>query len=106
MIAGATLLFAVGVTADEIKTMGRWTSDVYITYCRLSKERLLDLSRRMSNSSSTQFLNGTKGGFMELLEVEPVEAEAPPSGTDDDRQPDATEEVEAEIGDEADEREV
>ena len=49
----------------------------------------------MSNSSSTQFLNEADG-FMELLEVEPVEAKAPPSGTGDDQQPDATEEVEAE----------
>ena len=102
-IAGATLLFSAGVTADEIKTMGRWASGVYRIYCRLSKERLLDLSKRMSNASSTQFLNGTDG-FMELLEVEPVEAEVPPSGTDDDRH--ATEEVEAETGDEADEREA
>ena len=58
----------------------------------------------MSNASSTQFLNGA-GGFMELLEVEPVEAEEHPCGPDDGRQLDATEEVEAEIGDEADERE-
>jgi hypothetical protein len=35
-IAGATLLFAAGVTADEIKTMGRWCSAVYQIYCRLS----------------------------------------------------------------------
>ena len=49
----------------------------------------------MSNSSSTQFLNEADG-FMELLEVEPVEAKAPPSGTGDDQQPDDTEEVEAE----------
>ena len=102
-IAGATLLFTAGVTADEIKTMGRWASDVYRIYCRLSKERLLDLSRRMSNSSATQFLNGADG-FMELLEVEPVEAEAPPSGADADQRPDATEEAEAETGDKADER--
>ena len=104
-IAGATLLFTAGVTVDEIKTMGRWASGVYRIYCRLSKERLLDLSKRMSNASSAQFLNGT-GGFMELLEVKPVEVEAPPSGPDDDRQPDTTEEVEAETGDEADEREA
>ena len=101
-ITGATLLFTAGVTTDEIKTMGRWASGVYRIYCRLSKERLLDLSKRMSNASPTQFLNGADG-FMELLGVEPVEAEARPSGSDDDRQPDATEEVEAEIGDEADE---
>ena len=56
---------------------------------------MLGLLKRMGNSSSTQFLNGADG-FMELLEVEPVEAEAPPSGTSDDQQPDATEEVEAE----------
>ena len=104
-IAGATLLFAAGVTADEIKTMGRWASDVYIIYCRLSKEHLLDLSRRMRNLSSTQFLNGADG-FMELLEVEPVETGKPPSGTGDDQQPEATEEVEVETGDEADEREA
>ena len=104
-IAGATLLFAAGVTADEIKTMGRWIFYVYRIYCRWSKERLLGLLKRMSNPSSTQFLNGA-GGFMELLEVEPVEAEAPPSGTGDDQQPDATEEVGAETGDEADEQEA
>ena len=104
-IAGATLLFSAGVTAEEIKTMGRWASDVYRIYCRLSKERLLDLSKRMGNASSTQFLNGADG-FMELTEVEPVEAEEHPSGPDDDRQPDATEEVEAEMDDETDGREV
>ena len=38
---------------------------------------------------------------MELLEVEPVEAEVPPSGTGEDQQSDATEEIGAETGDEA-----
>ena len=100
-IAGATLLFAAGVTTDKIKTMGRWASDVYRIYCRLSKERLLDLSKRMSNACATQFPNGADG-FMELLEVEPAEAEAAPSETGEDQQPDAIEEIEAETGDEAD----
>ena len=59
----------------------------------------------MRNSSSTQFLNGADG-FTELLEVESVEAEAPPSGTGEDQQPDTTEEVEAETGDEADGQET
>ena len=54
-------MFAAGVTAEEIKTMGRWSSDVYRIYCRLSKERLLQLSHRMSNSRATQFLNGADG---------------------------------------------
>ena len=43
---------------------------------------------------------------MELLEVEPVEAEAPPSGTGEDQQPDVTEEIEAETSDEADGQEA
>ena len=62
-IGGATALFAAAVTAEEIKTMGRLFSGVYRIYCRLSKERLLRLSRQMGNSRSTQFLNGADGFF-------------------------------------------
>ena len=62
-IGGATALFAAGVTAEEIQVMGRRFSDVYRIYCRLSKERLLNLPSRMSNSKSTQFLDG-QAGFM------------------------------------------
>lgn len=72
-IAGATLLFAAGIKAEEIQTMGRWCSAVYQIYCRLSKERLLELSRRMGNAKATQFLNGVDGFMESLLEVEPVE---------------------------------
>lgn len=80
-IAGATLLFRAGVTADEIKTMGRWASDVYQIYCRLSKERLLELSSKMGNVRATQFINGSVGFFDSLLDFEPVElAQAPEVG--------------------------
>ena len=88
-IGGATALFAAGVTAEEIKTMGRWCSDVYRIYCRLSKERLLRLSHRMSNSRSTQFLNGADGFFnvgahVTAPDIEEVEQEQPgqPPATD------------------------
>ena len=43
-IVGATMLFRIGVVEEVIKTMGRWASDCYRIYCRLSKERLLELS--------------------------------------------------------------
>ena len=81
-IGGATALFSQGVTAEEIKTMGRWASDVYRIYCRLSKERLLELSHRMSNSRSTQFLNGVDGFFRTAgsaseLDIEEVEQPEP-----------------------------
>ena len=59
----------------------------------------------MSNAGATQCLNGT-GGFIELLEVEPVEAEAVPSETGEDQWPDVTEDIEAETGDEADGQEA
>ena len=61
-----------GVTADEIKTMGRWCSAVYQIYCRLSKERLLELSQRMGNAKATQILNGADGFMESLMKVEPV----------------------------------
>ena len=85
-IGGATALLAAGVTAEEIRTMGRWVSGVYRIYCRLSKERLLRLSRRMGNSRSTQFLNGADGFFnteapageLDLEEVEQQEQGQPP----------------------------
>ena len=91
-IGGATALFAAGVTAEEIKTMGRWSSDVYRIYCRLSKERLLQLSHRMSNSRSTQFLNGADGflstatpaGEQDLEEVEQQEPGQPPDTSRDE----------------------
>ena len=81
-IGGATALFGAGVTAEEIKTMGRWSSDVYRIYCRLSKERLLRLSHRMSHSRATQFLNGADGFFNTgtppgELDVEEVEQQQP-----------------------------
>ena len=91
-IGGATAFFAAGVTAEKVKTMGRWFSDVYRIYCRLSKERLLRLSHRMSNSRSTQFLNGVDGFFgtvapageLDLEEVEQQEPGQPPEADRDE----------------------
>ena len=98
-IAGATLLFKAGVTAEEIKTMGRWASDVYQIYCRLSKERLLELSEKMANAESTQFINGSIGFFDSVLDFEPVEVvQAPVVGdgqTAAENASEATEEHEA-----------
>ena len=116
-IGGAMALFAAGVTAEEIQAMGRCFSDVYRIYGRLSKERLLNLSSRMSSSKSMQFLDG-QAGFMHtglnpalqqaldsnLLDVEPVEQVAP-----DEANSQAAEEAEladddSDFGDEAGDR--
>ena len=84
-IAGATLLFALGVTAEEIKTMGRWFSDCYRLYTRLTKERLLELSTKMGEATTTQFANGSRGFFGTLLDMEPVEkaGEGPAAETEE-----------------------
>ena len=63
----------MGVTADEIKTMEHWLSDCYRSYTRLTKERLLELSTKMGNATTTQFANESRGWFGTLLDVEPVE---------------------------------
>ena len=60
----------------------RWRSDIYEIYCRLSKQRLLDLSEKMSRTKTTQFINGSEGFFDTLLDVEPVEAADSSSGAE------------------------
>ena len=76
-ISGATMLFRMGVTEEEIKTMGRWASDCYRIYCRLSKERLLELSPKMGSSQSSQFANGSRGFLGTLILFEPAEKRLP-----------------------------
>ena len=79
-IVGATMLFRMGVTEEEIKTMGRWASDYYRIYCRLSKERLLELPQKMGSSQSSQFANGSRGFLGTLMQFDPVEKCSPDDG--------------------------
>ena len=55
-IGGATAMMAAGVSAEEIKTRGRWASDVYQIYCRVCEGRLLSVSVLMSKADTTQFI--------------------------------------------------
>ena len=81
-VSGATMLFRLGVTEEEIKTMGRWASDCNNRiYCRLSKERLLELSQKMGSSQSSQFANGSRGFLGTLMHFEPVEKRPPDDDT-------------------------
>ena len=67
--------------------MGRWASDCYRNYCRLSKERLLEqLSHKMGSSQSSQFANGSRGSLGTLMQFEPAEKRPP----DDDNTGGAT----------------
>ena len=69
----------MGVVAEEIKTMEHWFSDCYRSYTRLTKERLLELSTKMGNATTTQFANESRGWFGTLLDVEPVEKASGPA---------------------------
>lgn len=55
-IGGATAMMAAGVSAEEIKVMGRWASDVYQIYCRVCEGRLLHISQLMATADTTQFI--------------------------------------------------
>lgn len=65
--------------------MGRWCSDCYRLCTRLTKERLSELSEKMGEATTTQFVNGSRGFFGTVLDVEPVEkaSEGPAAETDE-----------------------
>jgi hypothetical protein len=50
-IGGATALFAAGATPLVIRTMGRWSSDIYRLYVRASFEANLKWSRIAASTS-------------------------------------------------------
>jgi hypothetical protein len=49
-VGGASDLLALGVPAMMIQIMGRWASDIYRIYARVSGHNLLDVSRRMASA--------------------------------------------------------
>ena len=57
-IGGATALFAAGADMTVIRTMGRWSSDIYSLYVRACLERCCDWSRRAGSVAVTD-LEGT-----------------------------------------------
>ena len=54
-IGGATALAGAGVTLEQIKTMGRWDSEVAFVYQRRTFETLVDASRVLDNADVTPF---------------------------------------------------
>ena len=69
-IGAATAALAAGVAPGLIRLMGRWSSDVYELYCRMSLEAALSVGRAMAAATVTTF----EGGFREEhLELQPSE---------------------------------
>jgi hypothetical protein len=52
-IGGATALFAQGADPTVIRTMGRWSSDIYNLYVRASFERCVEWTRRAGSATVT-----------------------------------------------------
>ena len=52
-IGGATALFAQGADPTVIRTMGRWSSDIYKLYVRASFERCVEWTRRAGSATVT-----------------------------------------------------
>ena len=71
-IGGASAALAAGVPPSLIRLMGRWSSDVYEVYCRLSSQAAL----RVGGSIAAAEVETVEGGFHEEhLELLPVEME-------------------------------
>lgn len=78
-IGGATAALAAGVTPERIRVMGRWSSEVYAIYCRLSVEAALQVSGAISSAEVTPTAMAFHEEHIELLpqEVEEYRREFP-----------------------------
>lgn len=69
-IGGATAALAAGVSPQLIRLMGRWSSDVYQIYCRMSLESALGVGQAISSAVVTSV---GRGFHEEHLELQPEE---------------------------------
>ena len=73
-IGGATAALAAGMHPSVIRIAGRWSSDVWELYARLTQESACDISRIVGSSS---FVDVERGSFVsEELEMTPAELSA------------------------------
>ena len=67
-IGGATAALASGVPPQLIRLMGRWSSDIYEIYCRMSVEAALSVGEAISSADVTG-IHGEAGFHDERLEL-------------------------------------
>ena len=77
-IGGATAAHAAGVSPDLIRLMGRWSSDVYEIYCRMSLQSALAVSSAIAAAMVTP-LAEAEGFHREGLGLLPHELKLPQS---------------------------
>ena len=69
-IGGASAALAAGVPPALIRMMGRWSSDVYEIYCRMSVEAALQVGTALSSATMSTFEAGFHEEHLELLPEE------------------------------------
>jgi hypothetical protein len=69
-IGGATAALAAGVPPALIRLMGRWSSDVYEIYCRMSVQAALQVGQAVASAAVSTFEGGFHEEHLELLPAE------------------------------------
>ena len=69
-IGGATAALAAGVSPQLIRLMGRWSSDIYEIYCRMSLQAALGVGLAITSAEVDSFESGFHD---EILELQPEE---------------------------------
>jgi hypothetical protein len=69
-IGGATAAHAAGVPPSLIRLMGRWSSDIYEIYCRLSIESALGVGQAIASAQVTAASEAFHEESLELLPSE------------------------------------
>lgn len=73
-IGGATAALAAGVPPSMIRLMGRWSSDVYEIYCRMSLQSAVGFGRMMTAAMVTPASESFHQEHLELLPKEMADA--------------------------------
>jgi hypothetical protein len=69
-IGGASAALAAGVPPQLIRMMGRWSSDVYEIYCRMSEEAALSVGTAICSATVTDMSRSFHEEHLELLTEE------------------------------------
>ena len=69
-IGGATAALAAGVPPSLIRLMGRWSSDVYLLYCRMSEEAALGVGQSIAAATVHSVEDGFHEEHLELTDRE------------------------------------
>ena len=84
-IGGATAALAAGVSPQLIRLMGRWSSDIYEIYCRMSVQAALGVGVSISSAEVTPTARAFHEEHLELLgeEVDVFKRVFPDAGADE-----------------------